>query len=352
MTSLLIYGATGYTGSLVAEHAAAIARQSTSPPTLAGRNEGKVKALAMRLRMPWSAFDLTDTEDLIHRLEDVTTVLNLAGPFSETADPLVEACLASGTHYVDITGEIAVFERIAARDADARKARVVLLPGAGFDVVPSDCLAAHLKRRQPQMHRLRISVEGLTQASRGTARTAVEALGKGTMARRGGKIVELERALHSKADFGDGPVDTISVSWGDVATAWYSTKAPAIDVLFEASPPLRIVSRIPNNLRPVLGSPTVQHLLKRLVDRMRPGPSEERRLGGRCRILGEAWNAAGARVASLMETPDPYALTVQSALDLGQRVAAGEVSAGYHTPSTAFGPDLVLAFDGVRRSDI
>jgi len=85
---------------------------------------------------------------------------------------------------------------------------------------------------------------------------------------------------------------------------------------------------------------------------MRPGPSEERRLGGRCRILGEAWNAAGARVASLMETPDPYALTMQSALDLGQRVATGEVSAGYHTPSTAFGPDLVLAFDGVRRSDI
>ena len=351
MTDLMIYGATGYTGTLIAEHAAATASQFSPPPTLAGRNQAKVRELAMRLKMPWAAFDLADAAALRHRLRDVKVLLNCAGPFSRTADPLVAACLEAGTHYVDITGEIAVFERIAAQNAAARQAGIVLLPGAGFDVVPSDCLAAHLKRRQPGLRRLRLSISGLTKASRGTARTALEALGKGTLARRGGEIVELERPQRSRSDFGRGPVETVGVSWGDVATAWYSTGAQEIDVLFEASRQLRLVSHVPRRLRPALGSAPVQRLLSRLVDRMQHGPSPGDRQSGRCRLLAEGWDAEGARVASLMETPEPYALTAQTAFMIAQRIGAEEVAAGYQTPSTAFGPDLALEFDGVDRMD-
>ncbi len=351
MTELMIYGATGYTGTLVAEHAGA--KAPGAPPTiLAGRDAVRTEALATRLDMPWTAFDLSDAATLRRRLENVTIVLNCAGPFSRTADPLVAACLATGTHYVDITGEIAVFERLAAQDAGARQAGAVLLPGAGFDVVPSDCLAAHLKRRQPGMRCLRLSITGLSRASRGTARTALEALGQGPLARRGGRIVEMEAPLRGRTDFGEGPVATVSVSWGDVATAWHSTGAAEIDVLFEASPPLRAVSRVPRHLRYALGLPPVQRLLSRLVNRMEPGPSAEHRHRARCRLLAEGWDAEGARVASMMETPEPYALTARTALAIAQRVAAGEVSPGYHTPATAFGPDLALEFDGVRRWDV
>jgi short subunit dehydrogenase-like uncharacterized protein len=352
MTDLMIYGATGFTGTLVADHAAGAAGGSGPPPTLAGRNEAKVRALAERLGLPWTAFDLADRSALPARLRDVKTVLNLAGPFSETAAPLAGACLASGTHYVDITGEIAVFEHLAGLDAEARAAGVVLLPGAGFDVVPSDCLAAHLKRRQPDLRRLRLSLSGLTRASRGTARTAVEALGKGTLVRRGGRIVDLASPPRGQADFGKGPVDTIGVSWGDVATAWHSTGARDIDVLFEASLPLRVAARVPQGLRPALRSRPVQHTLKRLVDRLTRDPSAEGRDAGHAVLLGEGWDGAGARVASLMRTPDPYALTARTALAIARRVAAGGVGAGFHTPSTAFGPDLALDFDGVERTDL
>jgi short subunit dehydrogenase-like uncharacterized protein len=351
MTDLIIYGATGYTGKLVAEHAASLTPRPPPAPTLAGRNPEKVRALATRLEMSWTAFDLADAAALRRRLKDVRVVLNCAGPFSGTAEPLVAACLETGTHYVDITGEIAVFERIAAHDAVARQAGIVLLPGAGFDVVPSDCLAAHLKRRQPGLRRLQLSIAGLTRPSRGTARTALEALGKGTMVRRGGEIVELETPPRGCADFGEGPVDTVGVSWGDVATAWYSTGAPEIDVLFKASVPLRVVSSVPRGLRPALGSPPVQRLLSWLVDRMAHGPSARAKHSGRCQLLGEVWDAAGARLASLMETPEPYALTARTALAIAQRIATEDVAAGYHTPSSAFGPDLALEFEGVRRTD-
>jgi len=349
MKDLLIYGATGYTGTLVAEHAAAVSEQ---PPALAGRSEGKVRSLARRLEAPWTAFSLEDPAAIRRAVENVAAVLNLAGPFSKTTDPLVAACLACGTHYVDITGEIAVFERLAALDTTARKSGVVLLPGAGFDVVPSDCLAAHLKRRQPGMHRLRLSIAGLTQASRGTARTAIEALGRGTMVRRGGRIVELENAPRHCADFGEGPVQTVGVSWGDVATAWHSTGAQDIDVLFEASFPLRVVAGTPPKLRPILASQPVQDLLKRLVGRITFGPSAKRRGIARGLILGEAWDSEGERVASLMQTPDPYELTAQTAFEIARRVAAGEVTPGYHTPSNAFGADLALDFRGITRTDI
>ena len=341
----MIYGATGFTGALVAERAQE--EGPAAPPLLAGRDRARVEALAARHDMPWAAFGLDDPAALRRRLADVRVVLNCAGPFSHTAAPLVAACLDTGTHYVDITGEIAVFEHVAAQDAAARRAGLVLLPGAGFDVVPSDCLAAHLKRRQPGMRRLRLSISGLTRPSRGTARTALEALGRGTLVRRGGAIVELATPPRGRADFGAGPVDTIGISWGDVATAWHSTGAPEIDVLFEASAALRAVSRMP---APLLRSAVVRSLLARLVDRRAHGPSAPLRRSGRARLLGEGWDATGARVAALMETPEPYALTARTALIIARRVAAGEAPAGYHTPATAFGPDLALEVAGIRRT--
>jgi short subunit dehydrogenase-like uncharacterized protein len=351
MVDLMIYGASGFTGALIAERAQGAAGRAEAP-VLAGRDPGKVGALAGRLGMPWAAFGLDDAAGLRRHLDGVRVVLNCAGPFSRTAATLVAACLETGTHYVDITGEIAVFEHIAAQDAAARQRGVVLLPGAGFDVVPSDCLAAHLKRRLPGLTRLRLSISGLTRPSRGTARTALEALGQGTAVRRGGRIVVLDTPPRGRADFGSGPVDTIGIGWGDVATAWRSTGAPDIAVMFAATAPLRAVSRVPAALRPVLRSAPVQRLLTRMVDRRATGPSAGQRRTGRALLLGEGWDAAGTRVAALMETPEPYALTARTALSLAHRIGSGETSAGYQTPATAFGPDLALDFEGVRRRDV
>src|SRR6187402_1304471 len=111
---------------------------------------------------------------------------------------MVDACLAERVPYLDITGEIAVFEAAAARDAEAKAAGVVLLPGAGFDVVPSDCLAAHLKRRLPSATSLALAFQVLGGVSRGTATTAVENLARGGMVRRAGKLVAVPAAYKTR----------------------------------------------------------------------------------------------------------------------------------------------------------
>jgi short subunit dehydrogenase-like uncharacterized protein len=199
-------------------------------------------------------------------LREVDAVLHIAGPFSATSKPMADACLRTGTHYLDITGEIDVFEALAARDAEAKKAGIMLLPGVGFDVVPSDCLALHLKQRMPDATDLKIYIGGLNALSHGTAKSMIESVAYGTRVRRGGRIITLPRPAEANCDFGEGPKPTIVIPWGDVSTAYYSTKIPNIEVRMAATAELRVASLLPDFIRKLIGTPFVQSMLKARVD--------------------------------------------------------------------------------------
>jgi short subunit dehydrogenase-like uncharacterized protein len=349
MTAFLIYGATGYTGRLAAEHAVEIGLQ----PVLAGRSRERLLPLADRLGLESRVFDLESPLGVSEGLRGMTAVLHTAGPFSATSRPMADACLQAGAHYVDITGEIDVFEALAERDQEAQAAGVMLLPGAGFDVVPSDCLAAHVKRRLPGATRLRLSIGGFGGITRGTAKTMVEAAALGTRVRRGGRIVELRRTPRATVDFGAGPRQAIGVSWGDVSTAWRSTQISDIEVFFETSPMLVLAAATPVFVRRVLATGFIQSLLRRHIEqRMPPGPTAEQRARSRSVIVAGAWNEAGAHVVSRLETAEAYTLTSRTAVAIARRASLGEAVAGYQTPSAAYGPDFILAFNGTTRMDL
>ena len=349
MGDILIYGATGYTGRLAAEHAVACGLT----PVLAGRRAELLRPLAERLGLRHRAFGLDDRAALVDGLAGVGVVVHAAGPFSATARPMAEACLLARVHYLDITGEIDVFADLATLDARAKGAGVMLMPGVGFDVVPSDCLAAHVAARLPGATSLRLSVGGLTRASRGTAKTMVEGIARGTRVRRGSRIVALRGTPRGKADFGDGQRSTVRVSCGEVATAWHTTGIPDIDVFFEADPLLRGAVALPSLAKAVLGAGPAQRFLKRQIDRrLPPGPTAEQRVRGRAVIVAEARDAAGRTVVSRLTTPEPYALTATVAVEIARRAAAGEAVAGFTTPSAVFGADFITGFDGVTRRDL
>ena len=141
--SFLLYGANGYTGGLIAKYAA----QYGLTPILAGRREDAIKPLADQLNLSYKIFDLTNTAQLITALQEVKVVVHAAGPFSNTARQMIDACLQTGTHYLDINGDIQVFEQIKSLNAVAKEKNIMLLPGVGFDVVPTDCMALHLKNK-------------------------------------------------------------------------------------------------------------------------------------------------------------------------------------------------------------
>jgi short subunit dehydrogenase-like uncharacterized protein len=344
----MIYGATGYTGKLVARTAKALGMH----PILAARNEARLKSIAGQHGFEHRAFDLADTAALEAALGEVDVVLHIAGPFSQTSRPMLDACLRTGTHYLDITGEIDVFEACAARDEAAKEAGVMVLPGVGFDVVPSDCLAAHMKARMLDAVELALSISGLGSMSRGTAKTGVESVGKGTRVRRDGRIVSLKAPPRAEIDYGKGPRPSIAVGWGDVSTAFHSTGIPRITVYFEASPELEQMASLGGFKRWIASRSFMQRRLKARVDQMPEGPTDAERRAGHSVLVGEAVNAAGDRVVSRLSCPEGYTLTAMTSLEIVRRALAGEIRPGFQTPSLAYGADFITEFDGCILQDL
>jgi short subunit dehydrogenase-like uncharacterized protein len=345
-TGWMIYGANGYTGELTAREAA----KRGLRPVLAGRNAAALQALGAELGLPVRVFALDDPATVRTMLDGMALVLHCAGPFSATSAPMLEGCLAAGAHYLDITGEIDVFAACHAADARARAAGIVVLPGAGFDVVPTDCLAALLAREQPGATSLVLAFEAGGGPSPGTARTSVEGLGKGGRARIGGVVQPVPLAWKEREFLRDGqPRSAMTIPWGDVYTAFVSTGIPDVTV-YMAVPPatIRRVRRL-RRLGRLLGWGPVQRFLKRQVDRRVRGPSERGRAASDSRIWGEVEDARGHLHRGELRTPNGYALTVTASLGIVERLLAGPAPAGYHTPSRLMGADYVLSLPGVER---
>ena len=345
----LLYGANGYTGELVARAACGLGHR----PILAGRNADGVCTLSEELGLDRRLFSLDAPGRIDDALAGMSLVLHCAGPFSRTSKPMADACLRTRTHYLDLTGEVDVFEALAARDAEARASGVMLMPGCGFDVVPSDCLAVHLKRRLPGARRLALAYGGFGRLSRGTATTAIEGLGRGGLVRRGGVLTPVPSAWKTRRiDFGEGPRTAVTVPLGDLSTAWRSTGIPDIELYFAAPPGLRALAVASRYLGPLLASGTVRRFLTARVRAGARGPSDDERRRGRAFVWGEVEDAEGRRTVSRLATPEGYTFTARAALAVVEHVLAGQAPSGFQTPGKAFGPDFVLGIEGVTRTDL
>ena len=348
-SGFMIYGASGYTGKLISQYAKSL----NLSPIIAGRNPQKVSDLAEKLGFQSRVFSLTDVDAVANAIADVKVVLHCAGPFSATAFPMLQACLKTQTHYLDITGEIDVFEMIHQHHEQLVAQNIMALPGAGFDVVPSDCLAAHVSKRLPEANRLIIAIRGLNSPSRGTAKTALENIHVGTRIRRNGKIVNVPSGdIETSVDFGEGPSPCIAVGWGDVSTAYYSTGIPNIEVYFYASKKLKKMTRLGRQFGWLLRTKPAQLLLKKLVDKQPEGPDEAALQRSKVTLVARAESQDGKTAAAKLITPNGYALTAQSAVAIVQKVLAENFKPGFQTPSLAYGSDFVLTLDGVTREDL
>lgn len=345
----MIYGATGYTGKLTAR----MAKEQGLRPVLSGRNAVKLKAFAEPLGLEYRAACLDEANRLAQALHDIDVVLNTAGPFSATARPVVDACLRTGTHYLDITGEIPVFEALYRRDAEARSRNVMIMPGVGFVVVPSDCLAAHVAARLPGTQHLKIGISRVDFISRGSAKTMIELVSDAVKIRQNGVITSIPiGSLERGFDYGRGYQPSTAVSWGDVFTAFYTTGIPSIEVYTEASLLERGVYQLGGYFAWVLNTAPSQILLKTLAEMLPEGPSDEERAACERVIVAEAEDRSGRRVRSRLRTPDGYIFTAVTALAIVERVLKGEYEVGFQTPARVYGADFVLNFNGVFREDL
>ena len=344
MNRILIYGANGYTGELIAEEAA----RRGLKPVLGGRNRDALETLARRLHLTRRVFELGDAAEVARNLEGVDVLLNCAGPFVDTCPPLLDACLSLNVHYLDITGEIDVYALCHHAHNRARHQGVVVVPGVGFDVVPTDCVAAMLKERLPDANELVLAFEAGGGPSPGTTRTSVAGLARGGRVRQNGEIVDVPLAWKVREFERDGlRRSAMTIPWGDVYTAFVSTGIPNIETYMAVSPKTIARTRWLRYVQPLMRlDPLLKFLEARAVASAR-GPDAERRRETGCYVWGEVRNAAGREEKLALKAPNGYALTVDAAVGILEHVLRANAPGGYYTPSQLVGADFVLTLPGV-----
>lgn len=350
MKTFLLYGSYGYTGGLIAD----LAVKNGMRPLLAGRDETRLKAQAQKLGLDYRAFDLSNTAALDSALLEVEAVLHCAGPFVLTFRQMAEACLRTKRHYVDISGEIEGFEGLAALDAQAKQAGIMLLPGAGFDVVPSDCLSAHLKQKLPSADHLRLFIRQVgSGVSRGTAKSGIENMHRQGRIRKDGKIIQVPPAWKFvNADFGRGPVKTVSIGWGDVSTAYFSTGIPNIETYMVLPRTMIDFLHVSRVIGPLMNTRLAKNIMKSVVDSFPPGPSEENRKRGFAILVGEATDSQAGRARAKLQTPEGYSLTAQTTVEIMKRILSSDLKPGFQTPSLVYGPGFILQFPYTKLEDL
>lgn len=347
--SFLIYGANGFVGS----EAARLAVRSGLEPILAGRNKAGLEPLSSELGLKHRVFGLDDPEVLEKELSDISLVLHCAGPYIFTSRPMVDACLKTGTHYLDITGEIPVYKDISSRDSEARERGVMLLPGIGFDVAPTDCLAVHLKKRLPSATHLALAFQSVGPAGLppGTQRTMFEMIPYGFQSRLDGELQTLPRDKKiRRMDLGQGEVEAMRLSWGDVFTAHFSTGIPNIESYLILSPSMKKGVALLGLLKPLFRFAAIRNFFKRGV---KPGPSMAECEASATHVWGEVTDETGQKAVSRLHGPEGGLLwTTRTAIAAAKEVLSGNAPAGYQTPATAFGAAFVLESEGVILEDL
>ncbi|CAN5284044.1 saccharopine dehydrogenase NADP-binding domain-containing protein [soil metagenome] len=349
-TSLIVvYGSYGYTGKLIIEDC----RSKNLKVILAGRNEAQLKLQSASSGYPYKVVASDDLDAMKTLLEPAAVVIHCGGPFKHTAKTMSDACLATQTHYTDITGEYQVFESLSELDGKGKERGIMIMPGTGFDVVPSDCLALHLKNRLPSATHLQLaftmSKGGL---SRGTKKSMTEGLGYGSYVRENGKLTAIALGSRSmEIDFGAFKTITLCIPWGDIATAWRSTAIPNIEVYTGATAKMISTAKKSNYLGWLLRMVWIKKMMLKKIDKEPAGPSEEKLQGGKSYLWGKVWDNTGKECVSRLETISGYSLTAKTAVLIAQKIISGNFKPGYQTPSMAYGAELILEIEGSKRSD-
>jgi short subunit dehydrogenase-like uncharacterized protein len=344
----LLYGSNGFVGNVIAEYAL----HNNLELILAGRDKEAVKAQADKLKIPYKVFDLTDTRAIDAVLEQAPVVLNCAGPYVHTFKPILDGCLRTGTHYLDISGEVPVYEAIAVHDRQAKERGVMLMPGVGFDILVTDCLAVHLKNRLPSATHLALAyhMDGPAGLPPGTFKTMVEMVPYGVRVRKEGRIQEVPSRTERMIDFGKGPEKSLLLTWGDIFMAYHSTGITNIEN-YAAFPEatMKQISAI-DRLRPLFKSSFIRNMLKKGAP---VGPTPKQRSHTCTHVWGQVVDDQGNKATARLHGPEAAVTwTTQSALAVVGKVLDGSFEPGFMTPALVYGPDFVLEFSEVTREDL
>ncbi len=343
----LLYGANGYTGVIIAKLAASYGLQ----PILAGRTEANIKPLAESLQLLYRIVDLNNAEQLKKALSEVKLVVHCAGPFSATAKQMIEACLETGVHYTDINGDISVFEMLKKYDAVAKEKNIMVMPGVGFDVVPTDCIALQLKNKMPAATHLKLAFASIGGGlSHGTATTMAGKIGEGGAVRENGRIIRKPLGQKGmRVDFIEKKLFVMTIPWGDISTAHFTTGIPNIETYTGMAPKVYRMLKLQWSFNWLLRTKFIRNIIRKKINARPAGPDDEQRQRSSSLVWGEVRDANGNTMKACIRCLDGYTLTAHSSLIIAKKILEGNWKPGYQTPAAAFGEELIMEVPGTKR---
>lgn len=344
-SKVLVYGAYGYTGKLIVKE---LVDQGIQP-LLSGRNSKKLTETGKEMGLETTSLLLNNQLELNELLSQVELVIHCAGPFIHTAEAMAEACIATKTHYIDITGEYNVFDLLFKLDGRAKEAGIMLLPGAGFDVVPSDCLANQLKEELPEADDLILAFTTKGgRLSRGTVKTMVENSDKGHLIRESGRLKKLPLGKLTKVvNYGTFNQLSVGISWGDISTAYYSTGIPNVKVFTGTDEKQLKGLKMAHRFRGLLGLSFVKRLIQKQIDKKPPGPSKESRKNSETYLWAQV-SRKDRSIERRLRVPNGYDLTASAVTLITKKILSSNFKTGYQTPAMAYGKDLIFEIKGCR----
>jgi short subunit dehydrogenase-like uncharacterized protein len=342
---ILIYGANGFTAKLILEELISVGVK----PVLAGRSQIAIETLASQHALESRIFYLENQDVIVKNLKDIGVVIHCAGPFKYTALNMAEACINAGVHYTDITGEWQIFEALKLLDSKARAAGVMIMPGTGFDVVPTDCLAGKLKSQLPDATTLTLAFTNNGGGSSvGTTLTMLEGATDGGRIRENGELKVVPHAWDiRKIRFNSKDIPAVTIPWGDISTAYTHTGIPNIRVYLGATPGLISAMKKMNLMKHLLSIGFIKSIARQGIMRKRKS-LEQQSMNPRavCHLWGEVQNSKGETVEMRLDTPNGYILTARTASIIAQNILRGDFKAGYATPCMIYGNDLIVLAGG------
>lgn len=340
----MLYGCYGYSGELILKEAI----KKGLRPVVAGRSESKTKEQANKYDLSYRVFDLSSKTTIEQNISDCTMVFNAAGPYTSTCMPMLEACLSQGVHNLSLAGEIPILEELHGYDHIAREKGVVIAVGLGFDVMPTDAMAAKIKQALPDASHLLIGLDGPNDMSRGSMKEFFEQIGEQPFWVRTNGVLIASKPKTAYMDFGNGRKLNSTIAWGDTASAYHSTGIPNIEVYAAVTKSDWLTIKLLNAFSFIFKSKAIQSLLNTALDKFMTGPDERTREQGLSYLFAEGTNPSKQKVRVYMTAPTAYKITYLGAVQAIKYILENPTKqGGYYTPAQLLGIDTITQIEGV-----